>query len=99
MSWGHGQSNGWGNSTWSRHSSEEETEPNGQHHNRCIAEYHGWNKQGPMSSYYDAKCPGCERDRASKPWGASYSNKGNGILKGVTALVGGAIVVKKGIWD
>lgn len=98
MSWGKGLSSGWGKSGWSRQESHEDKEPNGQHHNRCIAEYHGWGNRGLMAPYYDAKCPGCERDRACKPWGSSDS--GSGILgkKGL-ALVGGAFVLKKGIWD
>ena len=98
MSWGNSWSSKWGQSGFSRQESGGQTEPNGQHIGSCIAEYQGWGKQGSMSSYYDPNCPGCQRDRASKPWGSNNSSKGNMIVKGL-ALVGGAKILKKGIWD
>lgn len=97
MSWGSGSSGGWGKSGWSSQDSGS-TDPNGQHNGSCIAEYSGWGKRGPMSSYYDSKCTGCDRDRASRPWGSNNSSKGNKIIKGL-CLLGGAKILKDSIWD
>ena len=79
MSWGQQQqSNTWGNSGWGKQDTTENREPNGQHHNQCIAGQSGWGTNGPLGAYYDAKCPGCERDRASRSWG-STSPIGKGL--------------------
>ena len=100
MSWGNSwSSSSWGQSSFGRKNSDDNGDINGQHNGSCIAEYEGWGKQGRMSSYYDASCPGCMRDRSSRSWGSNNSSKGNKLLKASVALVGGAIVMKKSIWD
>lgn len=97
-SWGSSSSGGWGSSGWGNQHSEEQTDPNGQHNGSCIAEYSGWGRRGLMSNYYDSKCSGCQRDRSMSSWGSCNSSKGNKIIKGL-ALLGGAKILKKGIWD
>lgn len=98
MSWGSSSSGSWGKSGWSSQDSSGPTDPNGQHSGSCIAEYDGFGKRGLMSSYYDPKCPGCERDRAARPWGSANSSKGNKLIKGL-CLIGGANILRKSIWD
>lgn len=99
MSWGSSSSSsGWGKSGWSSQDSSGPTDPYGQHNGSCIAEYEGFGKRGRMSSYYDPKCTGCERDRSSQSWGSANSSKGNKIIKGL-CLIGGANILRKGIWD
>lgn len=97
MSWGQEQSGGWGHGGWGP-DSYKGMELTGQHLHSCIADCHGWGTHGLMGGYYDAKCPGCERDRACESWGHRDCKRRNKILKGIASLVGGAIVVKS-IWD
>ena len=70
--WGNG---GWGNSGWGKQKDSESREPNGQHHSQCIAGQSGWGNNGVLGGHYDAKCSGCERDRAGAPWGSKGNKK------------------------
>ena len=72
--------------------------PNGQHLKDCIASrsVNGWRSSGPLSRHYNANCSGCQSERAGSLWGSKNSE--SAILgKTGTALVGGAVVLNKGM--